>query len=179
MRKYLILIKKQKNYSQYFPPVYAGYMFASAKAQKEIHDIDKKPYLNNFPVLLFISNGDKMGSELTSKNTKNADEISNNVTLVIINNTYHDIFFTDDPNNYPKINTALYNFFKNIHKSNSNIKLFELSPFEIHNKLLSFPNFFSIILLLIIIIITKFFYSKIIFNIYFPSTNFSSSDVLL
>lgn len=144
------------------PPVYAGYLFASTKAQKEIHDIDKKePYLNNFPVLLFISNGDKMWSELTSKNTKDADKISNNVTQVIINNTYHDIFFTDDPNNYPKINIALYNFFNNNYKSNSNIKLFQLSPFEIHDKLLSFPNFLSIILLfLIIIIFIKFFIKK-------------------
>ena len=40
------------------------------------------------------------------------------MSLVIINDTYHSVF-TDDANNYPKINKALYNFFNNIHKSNS------------------------------------------------------------
>ena len=93
----------KKKFNLNITDLYLNFIVNTKTIQEYLFENEK--YLNDFPILLLIANGSskfinkfysKNGSLLDKEDTSKIKNISSNVDLLYVNNTYHDIFFPDD-----------------------------------------------------------------------------------
>jgi len=135
-----------KNSSDY--PYSVAIMLACSRAQKVIQNAIK-PILGDFPILVFIAQGSiNTGSKLDGDDTKKwIKNVSSNRKIVNIDNTYHDVFFSEDENIVDTVISKIKDF---VYEERSITKL-QQKPLPkidtLDQKILFIPNIICILLI--------------------------------